>query len=338
MKKAARHCIYCGTCDPGCFEGREHVIPKSFGTFGSQTPTLNCVCDKCNAYFKRELDQILAQDTLEGITRYRHGKFSREFRPQKRLRFILADGEETGKFAGAVVGGVHSMTDKLLPIVTQLQVLNRKTGAVDVFFRDQVGSFGLPEDTYGETGTRDATIYAPSKEEYDEFVEELKRAGIELVQGAPFEHPPSIANAKDEDELTLPVYIEGEVDDTHKRALAKILVNFAARYLAYNEVQKPKWTTVKRYVRFGEGAMAARISNKPFWTGQETDDVRYPGDSINVRIENHERGLLGVIQFYNQITYELLLIEGYAVAPEMEVARRFTPGQEPIHGRRGRNL
>ena len=29
----------------------EHVIPQGFGRFGSNTPTLDCVCDDCNAYF-----------------------------------------------------------------------------------------------------------------------------------------------------------------------------------------------------------------------------------------------------------------------------------------------
>ena len=143
-------CIYCGTCEPNHFKRCEHVIPQSFGLFGTHTPTLDCVCDECNAYFKRELDQVLARDTPEGITRYTHGRFSRELRPQKRLRFALADGKETGEFAGAVVAGVDLKRGKLLPIVTQPKVLNRKTGEFDVFFRTNVGSFDLPEETYGK--------------------------------------------------------------------------------------------------------------------------------------------------------------------------------------------
>ena len=223
-----------------------------------------------------------------------------------------------------------------MPIVTQLKVLNRKTEEFDVFFRTNVGSFDLPEETYGKAGARQIKIFAPSTQERDAFIDELRDTGIEIIVGKSFELPSSIANAADDGKLTLPIFIEGELDDTYKRALAKILVNFAAKYMGYNEVQKLNWNAVKRYIRFGEGVMAARISNNPFWTGQETANNRYPNDSINVRIGIHERGLLGVIQFYNQNTYELILIEGYAVTLEKEVAYRFTPGQKPIHGRSGR--
>jgi hypothetical protein len=114
--------------------------------------------------------------------------------------------------------------------------------------------------------------------------------------------------------------------------LAKIFTNFAAHYLSEDEVRKPEWEAVRRFVRYGEGAMPARLSNKPFWTGQETDTMRWP-DAINVRLENAGRGLVGAIQFYNRMTYELLLIEGYQIA--REVAARFAYGQEPEFGYRG---
>jgi hypothetical protein len=61
-------CIYCRQTDSDRFRGVEHVIPQGFGRFGSETPTLDCVCDDCNAYFGRELDQLLTRDTYEGIS------------------------------------------------------------------------------------------------------------------------------------------------------------------------------------------------------------------------------------------------------------------------------
>jgi hypothetical protein len=84
-------CVYCGNRDPADFHTREHVLPQSFGTFGAKTPTLHCVCDGCNSFFMKELDQVLARETLEGITRYKTGRFSRENRVQKELRFSLVD-------------------------------------------------------------------------------------------------------------------------------------------------------------------------------------------------------------------------------------------------------
>ena len=54
----------------------EHVLPQSFGVFGAKTPTLkDCVCDNCNQYFERDLDQVIARESLEGITDIKRASF-----------------------------------------------------------------------------------------------------------------------------------------------------------------------------------------------------------------------------------------------------------------------
>lgn len=323
----ANTCIYCSNTDPVKFSGREHVIPQAFGTFGSQTPTLRCVCDECNAYFSRHLDQVLARDTLEGVTRYQNGQFSGENRAQKRLRFTLVEGEETGDFGGAIVSGVDPTTGDLLPIMAQLHIKNRTTGKTDIFIRGQ-GPVMVSDRDHGESGKRELFILAPSKEAHDQFANELMQMGIIIRHGAPFAPPAALQSAGGAERFSLPVHIESEVDDIHKRALAKILINFAAKYLGEDLVRLQEWTDIKRYVRCGERLLGARFSHRPFW-GQETDDMRFPSDSINIRIENHARGVVGAIQFYNNPTYELLLIEGVYLAPEKHTAYRFTPGIEP---------
>src|SRR3989338_249143 len=98
-------CIYCGNRNHLEFKGKEHVIPQSFGTFGAETPTLDCVCDACNDFFGKQLDLVLARDTLEGLTRYKNGILSEAKRPQKGLNFSLIESEETGEFGGALIGG-----------------------------------------------------------------------------------------------------------------------------------------------------------------------------------------------------------------------------------------
>ena len=87
-------CIYCPQTNPSRFRGVEHVIPRGFGRFGSETPTLDCVCDDCNAYFGRELDQLLTRETYQGVSRYSRGQLSREARPQRRVSLTLADARK----------------------------------------------------------------------------------------------------------------------------------------------------------------------------------------------------------------------------------------------------
>jgi hypothetical protein len=324
-------CIYCDEGDPGKFAGREHVIPQAFGSFGGQTPTLKCVCDPCNGALGRELDQMLARETLEGLARYGQGRLSKEMRPQRRLRFTLADETEAGGMLGAAITGLDPTTNQLMPLATQLQIENRQTGKTEIFTREALGSFDLPDEAYGPPGARKLTIFAPSKEEHDAFLDELNQAGFDMRMQGPSQlgiNP----SADETGQATLGIHIEGTFDQLHRRALAKICLNFAAFYLG-DEVGSPRWTNLKRFIRYGEGELGARLSDGPFWTGQETATMRFP-DAINVRLENHERGVVGVIQFYNRYTYELLLLEGQRL--DREIAARFEDGQEPTLGTRGR--
>ncbi len=323
-------CIYCDETDPTKFSGREHVIPQAFGKFGSKTPTLKCVCDGCNAVFGKELDQMLARETLEGVLRYKQGRVSSEKRVQHRLRFTLADETEAGDFVGAALLGVDPTSNQLMPLATQLRIKNLQTGETDIFVRSQLDAIALPVEVYGEPGKRELAIYAPSKDEHDVFLAELNLAGFDMrMEGVTLGGiTPSIdANGVE----TLGVHIEGTFDQTHRRALAKILVNFATFYLGREVVDCANWGALKKFVRYGEGELAVRLSNRPFWTGQETDSQRFR-DAINIRLENHQRGIVGAIQFYNQATYELLLIENAALIKE--VAARFADGEEPSLGAR----
>lgn len=321
-------CIYCVESDPIKFSGREHVIPQAFGKFGSKTPTLKCVCDGCNAMFGRELDQTLARETLEGLLRYNQGKRSSEKRPQRRLTITLADEREAGGFLGAVLEGIDATQGKVMNLFTQLQIRNLNTGKMDVFKRNQINNISLPTSVYGEPGSRKLVVYAPSKEEHDKFVEELNLAGCELRMNGALVDSVNPTMSADGTE-TLGIHIEGTFDQLHRRALAKIFVNFAAFYLGTSVVNSPDWEPLKRFVRFDEGQLAARISDKPFWSGQETRTFRFR-DAINVRLENQEKGIVGVIQFYNRITYELLLVVGRSLSKEIGV--RFEDGMEPTRG------
>ena len=58
------------------------------------------MCDDCNAYFGRELDQLITRETYEGISRYSRGQFSGEARPQKRVTLTLADAAKAGELLG----------------------------------------------------------------------------------------------------------------------------------------------------------------------------------------------------------------------------------------------
>jgi hypothetical protein len=334
MASTDKACIYCPETGPSLFQGVEHVIPQGFGRFGSNTPTLDCVCDGCNAYFGRELDQLLTRDTYEGISRYNRGQFSSEARPQKRLRMALADPAEAGDFVGLRVA-VDGTTGQLMPPAAQFLVHNFRTGEDEVYFLRQIADLTLPDADYGKPGTDGkkgswkCKILAPSREAHDAMVVALQRAGIDFKPGAPFQSPWASETGKPSSFL---VEIASEVDKPHKRAIAKILMNFAAFHLGRDETLTPRWDFLRRYIRYGEGEVKARLSHRPFWTGQETEQLRFRDDSINVRLENLNGNVVGAIQFYNLHTLEMVLVEGDSLGPGQETGRRYTPGELPLDG------
>jgi hypothetical protein len=328
-------CIYCLRDSGVTFNGVEHVIPQAFGKFGSQTPTLNCVCDECNGDFGRTLDQLLSRETLEGASRYTRGLASSETRPQKRLEIALAEGPEAGNFAGMRVA-VDGKTGKLMKPLAQFHAFNFKTGKTEVYFKEQIPGLVLPEDVYGKPGKNGAKgtwkvkTMAASKEEHDELVEKLRAAGIDYQAGERFPLP--AADAPEGVEPDFPVEITGVVDTEHKRALAKILMNFVAWMLGSEEALKPRWNILRNFVLRSEGAIKARMTEAPFWNGQETETRRFADDSIDIRIENLNGGIVGSIQFFGHFTYQMILAENDALEAGEEIGFRFTPGREPIPG------
>ena len=336
MNAPGKRCIYCLTEDATRFKGVEHVIPQSFGTFGDLTPTLDCVCDDCNAYFGKTLDDYLARDTLEGIARYSRGQPSSEKRPQKRLLITLDEGPETGNFAGARVA-IDGTTATLMEFLPQFVIFNFQAERWELYFLGDIPALKLPKEVYGEPGkdgakgTRKCKILTPTQEGHDAIVEALHTIDIHYKAGNRFSLPEPAGDAPPE----LPVVIEGQVDKLHKRALAKIFMNLVAYHLGRDEALKPRWNFLRNYARKGEGEIKMRLTDQRFWTGHETETKRLIDDSIDVRVANLDhkgRKVVGSIRFYTADTYELVLIDGEFLPPESEFAHRFTAGKTPLPG------
>lgn len=329
-----RICIYCKNNNQGKFKSKEHVLLKSFGTFGSKTPTLNCVCDDCNNYFKKELDQTFARDTIEGVTRYRKGRFSREKRFPKSLRFELAETEDTDKYAGAILGGYDPIDGKPLPLIPQFWIFNIRKNNWEKYSIDEIKNISISDEEYGSRapGSRQMRVMAPSREEYDAVIQELKKYNIPYREKEMLEQPIFVKNVDTEGKIEVPATIQGTIDKVRKRALVKMLFNFATYYIGASETLKPEWDKARNFVRYSTKTLWGRMSQRPFWNGQETENMRFADDSYNIRIENQNGNVAGVIQFYNLFTYEFILIKNYSLPPDKEIAYRFTPGQEPILG------
>lgn len=222
-----------------------------------------------------------------------------------------------------------------MPPAAQFHVHNFKTGKDEVYFLPQIAALVLPEVEYGKPGTNGekgawrCKIFAPSREEHDVMVEALQHAGIDFRPSNPFQIPWASEAGQPPSFL---VEITSEIDKPHKRAIAKILMNFVTFHLGRDEALRPRWDFLRRYVRNAEGEIKARLSDRPFWTGHETHQLRFQDDSISIRIENLDGNIIGVIQFYNLPTYEMVLVENDTLSPHEEIGCRYTPGKLPLKG------
>jgi len=333
-------CIYCRRGDDVAgFKSVEHVIPQAFGRFGPETPTLDCVCDECNAWFGKNLDIYLARETVEGVVRYRMGIQSSEARPQKHLKITLEEAPETGQFAGMKVM-IDGTTGELMKPRAQFQILNQRTNETEIYLKHQIGGLKLPESDYGRPGdgsgkgTWKCCIYAMSKQEHDEIVDALRSNGIAFIPGAPFQMP-AVDSAEN---FSVPVAIEGEVTDMHRRAHAKIFLNFIAKFLGCEEALKPHWDFLRQFARYGTGKVKYRMLEHPFDSATDSDALRLIRESITVRIENLKGHVVGSIQFYGNQIYQFILRENDALPDDQIFGYCFMNGEIPqrLYGGRRR--
>lgn len=315
-------CVYCKKESE--IKGVEHVVPQSFGTFGTKTPTLDRVCDSCNAFFGKELDQPLARDSWEGLTRYRQGIRSSEKRNHSRIKLALGDDAVFGDFAGALLESVDGTKGGLPPPRPQFRIYNNKTKSHDAFPIEEIKNFKMDDGLYGAKGTRKVQIISHI-DQRQAVIDELKKVGVDYVHKSDFY--PDFAK----DGNSVPVDATVSVDHVIKRAYLKIILNAFVWRSGADAFAAPAWEHARNYVRFNGEPLKARMSNKPFW-GEEGETMRFEGDHISVMVENREGNVIGKIQFYDHYLYEFILMEGASIPEEQEFAVRFTRDEEPAMG------
>lgn len=309
------------------FDGVEHVIPQAFGTFGSATPTLDCVCDECNDYFSKHLDRILARESIEGVTRYQYERLrSSDERIQRHLTITLPDDDpELGMFAGTKVF-IDGTTGMVVPL-TYVTITDKNSDEEITLLRDEIDSFDASSWVDRKTTMQ---IRAQDIAEHDEIVAKLKEKG--------FSNTFNEAEALDADVIIRkqpPVTIEGQINRTIRRPLAKILFNFTAKYVGIDEVMKSEWNAAREFIRHDQGDLGMETQSKPFWD-DETEISRLSSTGYNVIVQNCGKGTLGSIEFFNLLKYDILLVPNYEIDDEKAVGYRFEPDEEPIQAMKWR--
>lgn len=245
MRKT-RPCIYCEEVkDEGAFEGGEHVIPQAFGTF-EHNKVIHCVCDECNNFFGRTIDQKLARDSAEGFARYALGlrpavRFQSEGGRSTTKAEVTADGPWKGALVYPVapsdggrieyhlfpqVGFAPSRDGDFLSFM--LDSLPTRTELLERWFKDGVPSvvriLGAPvEEVLARLKAKGYTINAEAL------------ASAEIL-GSP-------------GEIRLDQVFT--ITDPEFRVLTKIALNYVASVYGQDVAALPQFDEARRFVRHG---------------------------------------------------------------------------------------
>ena len=278
---------------------REHVVPRMMGTYQDNF-VLNDyqVCQECNSFFDRKLENTIGLDSLEGLLRMQHGSRvmtdGRELQG-KRISFSLKEGFFKG-LRFTVVANQSNKERINIAFVPCIGILNESSG-YDYYALDQ-----LP------FATQDV-LTRLKKEQKGIVTIELKREEVEQVLK---EKGYLSNNYKYKEKPVTDIHgkpyfnteIKFSIDTIVRRVCAKTVFN----YLCYTEgkefVLQPQFDVIRNYIRYGTWADSLwfRYSQGPVSTAELPNDTSH---SIGYMwfSEGGKWILCGCLTWFGQLTY-----------------------------------
>lgn len=303
-------CIYCREVKPASeYTKVEHVIPQSFGTFRENFTLLDLVCDECNQFFGDNLEVALARDTLEGHSRVDLGvRTPADFRHggrRSRIRIKVAEGA----LKGAYVYRDYSPTEGAVTLHPVPQVGFRQTGSGDYAY--------YPLD------------HPPTEQELDELdidlqhPESIRAFSVEVeelsewlaARGIPFQLRGNLAYSRETTSLLCEV--ESTIDQTIKRATAKIAFNYLAYWEAGDFVRQASFDHIREFVRNGREAPypLVNVSGEPILEDERPDGERRVGHLVTLNWASDGVSLVAQISLCNWFRYSVSLSRNYDGQP-----------------------
>jgi len=234
-------CIYCKESKDSTLFNTEHVLPQSFGSFEPDNPTLDCVCKECNDYFGKDLDAVIARETIEGFERVFHGITPKENRRSARLRTTIA---EEGPHKGMIGRLIPSKEDKKysIDLAPQIGLYNKSSNAYEYFEIDDLPTTEKISSDY-ETKLKEVKYCINCDEDSARVLEALKKRGVNLKTRS--EHPnevPANPMMLTETKVTL--------DSTVMRGFAKIAFNYMAYHLGHQIALSDNFDFIREFIRY----------------------------------------------------------------------------------------
>ena len=302
-------CIYCRATQDQPFAGVDHVIPEAFWPYNQPRCVIDCVCDECNGYFGRGIEQSLARDSVEGLLRV---NFDVRLK-QKGVRFgrnrLKMAVNEASDWRGVRVFGERLSRGKGVVFSPQPTVMVRRMGDTGWKFVPEADLSKQVLEPY--LPDPQVLVCGPAQEDTQRLQRTLAELGIK-PKGWASEPRTGLAA----------VFANSVCDDTILRALAKVAFNFLACVRGAPFALETDFDAVRNYVRDGARRAGPLVRVITIHISGGGDRLR-PRHAVVLNWDVQKTAILCAVTLFGYMLYQVTLCEDYPVWHPMSEGRIF---------------
>lgn len=306
-------CIYCLERKSVDRFNREHVLPRSMGSFEPHNLIIQpstsqcCVCESCNSFFGRELDQALARDSFEAVLRFKYGLKSTSKLSELGLKHLTFRLPSTcGDLSGARLRLDIDEDGPIARYLPQVRIRNKKKHNYEFLTIAELSSIAEEVDQYD---LRELAIIGQPSPHQERMVQKLREIIHNL--GLPF-RPGDIENGGIE--IIEGIQIISVFDMVMQRAIAKIAFNYlstalekVSQHLVYSE----DFNVVRNFIRYGAepGFEVVSISKRNLLSA----DQAAHGHLVTLEAGRKfgRQMFIGHVALFNTLTWQVILTNDY---------------------------
>lgn len=310
-------CIYCLKQKPLAQFNREHVVPEAFGHFKDNLVLDHEVCADCNSYFGQTLDYVLARGSLQGILRYLRGVkpligVRKAIQSRVKIHMVSNDPPDEVEFVQTDEGdGV-----RITPGLKYWNRGNSQRQFISLYELESAES-GLLDDL--DRNQLVVLMYA-NQEEKERIRNALRRMGLGIdIDTEVFQE------IKPGEQI--PIAFDVIEDETTRRGIAKIAVNYLAKIHGATFVLNQGFNGIRKYIRCGKQSdktFIHKVKNLPLYQGRE-EARRRGGHQLQIDLAPTGTEVIGGITLFQLLSYHISFgsYQGAVLLPKLASVHYF---------------
>lgn len=298
-------CIYClQDKTKNAFSKTEHVIPQSFGVFKNNFTLNNTVCDDCNKFFGDQLEIDLARDSIESLIRHDQLlKSPSEFKTigkRSRRIFRLPDGD----FKGAYSYPKYCPEAKKILLYPLPQVGFLKGKEREYFLLDKIPDKDYLIKNFNMQHPQAIFILGCDPAIADKI---LIDKGITVKNCRQPDFPP------DNRIVDVLCKVEGVIDQTLMRAVAKIGFNYLTYWQGSEFVLHKDFDIIRNFILTGKEVdyPLVRIEQGSILGDEPIEGKRRSGHIVTIDWANDGVSIIAQVSLMNWMKYVICLARNF---------------------------